>query len=205
MVRLADADYAVEDGLFHSVKVGLGCAQTVGQPMLGFPFLHCRHCISYAMLASGMKQGELGRGWSGNKMRGQGRAGEGGRGGRGRLHYPVLSVVELDSIVTTAEPSRQTKETGIMKGTIAFRSASFRAMHNRSCGLCRVLCKGETSSGVYGNIYANIYIYVCQGFILRGIPSPTHRRRTGRGGWKPRQGWHVCVCSKQHDIFLCAL
>lgn len=184
MVRLADADYAVEDGLFHSVKVGLGCAQTVGQPMLGFPFLHCRHCISYAMLASGMKQGELGRGWSGNKMRGQGRAREGGRGGRGRLHYPVLSVVELDSIVTTAEPSRQTKETGIMKGTIAFRSASFRAMHNRSCGLCRVLCKGETSSGVYGNIHA-IYICVCQGFILRGIPSPTHRRRTGRGGWKP--------------------
>lgn len=46
---------------------------------------------------------------------GQGRGG--GDGDGGRLHYPVLNVVELESIVTTAEPSRQTKETGIMKGT----------------------------------------------------------------------------------------
>ena len=57
MVRLAHAGYAMEDGLFHDIKVGLGCVQTICQPMLGFPLLHCTHCISHATPASGMKQG----------------------------------------------------------------------------------------------------------------------------------------------------
>ena len=89
MVRLADANYAMENGLFHDVKVGLGCAQTVCQPMLGFPFLHCTHCISHAMPDSSNRGGS-GGGWSRIKVRRQGR---GGRGLLFQLHYSVLIVL----------------------------------------------------------------------------------------------------------------
>ena len=47
MVRLADADNAMKDGLLHDVEVRLGCAQTVCQPILVLPFLHCTYCTSH--------------------------------------------------------------------------------------------------------------------------------------------------------------
>ena len=62
-------------------------------------------------------------------------------------------------------------------------------MHNRSCGLCRVLCKGKTSSGVYGNIYANIYIYMCvPGFYYERHIIPHPQKEEGEGGTETAAG-----------------